>query len=802
MKRSYFSFGREVLVGLAALTAISLFTGQTKSQADTRESGDHTLSPYFFVKSDDTSVDRLPLKSTSANVNIAGIIADVTVTQTYKNEGSKTLEAIYVFPASTRAAVYGMKMTIGERTITAKIEKREEARQAYEQARQEGKTASLLEQQRPNVFQMNVANIRPEDEIRTELRYTELLVPTDGIYEFDYPTVVGPRYSNAPDASAPASEKWTQNPYLHEGEASPYSFDISLRVAAGLDIQDMTCPSHKATISYKDKNLANVALDPSEKAGGNRDFILKYRLAGSKIASGLLLLEGKEENFFLLMTEPPERVSQTEIPPREYIFIVDVSGSMHGYPLEISKKLFKDLASNLRPLDTFNVMLFSGGSKLLSEHSLPATPENTRRAIELIGQQQGGGGTELLPAMRRALTLPRAEGMSRTIVIATDGYVSVEPEAFDLMRELLGNANFFPFGIGTSVNRHLIEGMARVGAGEPFIITKPDEAPAMAEKFRRYIQYPLLTQTKINFGGFDVYDVEPAGIPDLFAGRPVIVHGKWRGKPQGVITLSGKTGDHTYEKKIDAGQVAPLPENTALRQLWARARITQLADYNLLRADDARIRQITDLGLKYSLLSAYTSFVAVDSVVRGKDDGSVTVKQPLPLPQGVSDYSVGAQVAYSMAQPSPMGRGGSASLLPGAVGSAPTARKEYRLAKPSEQEVARAQGSNDAGAERVKLLSLRVEGGLSESTVRPFLEQQIKSLLQCLPRNAGQISGETLSIKLTIAMDGSAGNVVLTWAKAGDKRMKCLRENILKWKFPSQGSGKEVHVEATVSISN
>ncbi|MEN6437611.1 MAG: VIT and VWA domain-containing protein [Syntrophobacter sp.] len=802
MKRSYFSLGKEVLVGLAALTAISLFTGQTKSNAETPESGDHTLSPYFFVKSDDTSVDQLPLKSTSANVNIAGIIADVAVTQTYKNEGRKTLEAVYVFPASTRAAVYGMKMTIGERTITARIEKREQAREAYEQARKEGKTASLLEQQRPNVFQMNVANIQPGDEIRTELRYTELMVPTDGIYEFAYPTVVGPRYSNAPEATAPASEKWTQNPYLHEGETPPNSFDISLRVAAGMDIQDMSCPSHKVNISYKDKNLASVGLDPSEKTGGNRDFILKYRLAGSKIASGLLLLEGQEENFFLLMTEPPERVSQTEIPPREYIFIVDVSGSMHGYPLEISKKLFKDLASNLRPIDTFNVMLFSGGSKLLSEHSLPATPENTRRAVDLISQQQGGGGTELLPAMKRALTLPRTDGVSRTIVIATDGYVSVEPEVFDLMRGLLGNANFFPFGIGTSVNRHLIEGMARVGAGEPFIITKADQAPAMAEKFRRYIQYPLLTQTSINFGGFEAYDVEPAGIPDLFAGRPVIVHGKWRGKPQGVISLTGKTGDRTYEKKIDAGQVAPLPENSALRQLWARARITQLADYNLLRQDDARIGQITDIGLKYSLLTPYTSFVAVDSMVRGKGDGSVTVKQPLPLPQGVSDYSVGAQMAYSMVQPAPAGRGGAPSMLPNVMGSSSTARKEYRVAKPSEQEAPQAPSTKDSSTARVKLLTLKVEGGLSENSVRPFLEQELNSLLECLPRRAGEISGETLSFKLTIAVDGSTRNVVLTWAKGGDKRMKCLREKLLKWKFPSRGSGREVLVEATVSITN
>src|SRR4030042_6703223 len=181
------------------VTSLSLFIGGA-AYTHARESGDRTLSPYFFVKSDDPQVDPLPLRSTSAVVNIAGVIADVQVTQIYKNEGKRPLEAIYFFPASTKAAVYGMKMTIGERVIDARIRKREDARREYEQARDQGKSASLLEQQRPNVFQMNVANILPGDEIKVELQYTELLVPTDRVYEFVYPTVVGPRYSNQPAA--------------------------------------------------------------------------------------------------------------------------------------------------------------------------------------------------------------------------------------------------------------------------------------------------------------------------------------------------------------------------------------------------------------------------------------------------------------------------------------------------------------------------------------------------------------------------------------------------------------------------
>ncbi|MGH7452469.1 MAG: VIT domain-containing protein, partial [bacterium] len=213
--------------------------------AQSFEDADKTLSPYFFVKSDDPNLDQLPLKSTSAIVDIAGVIADVKVTQVYKNEGKRPLEAIYTFPASTRAAVYGMKMTIGERTIVAKIGKREEARREYEKAITEGKSASLLEQQRPNVFQMNVGNLLPGDEIEVELSYTELLVPTEGVYEFAYPTVVGPRYSNQPEATAPASEKWVKNPYLHSGKEQSYTFDLTTNLNMGLPIQEVACTSHK-----------------------------------------------------------------------------------------------------------------------------------------------------------------------------------------------------------------------------------------------------------------------------------------------------------------------------------------------------------------------------------------------------------------------------------------------------------------------------------------------------------------------------------------------------------------------------
>ena len=761
---------------LTILTTVLATLLGTTAYAQPKESDDRTLSPYFFVKSDDPQVDQLPLKSTSSAVNISGVIADVQVTQLYKNEGRRPLEAIYVFPASTKAAVYGMRMRIGERVINAKISKREDARREYEQAKEQGKSASLLEQQRPNVFQMNVANIMPGDEIRVELNYTELLVPTDRIYEFVYPTVVGPRYSNQSADTASSSERWIQNPYLHQGEAPHNTFDITVTLSAGLPIRELECASHKVTATYAGPAVATIQLDKSEQSGGNRDYILRYRLDGDRIQSGLLLYKGERENFFLLMMQPPRRMAQKEIPGREYIFIVDVSGSMHGFPLDISKKLLKNLIGNLRPTDRFNVLLFSGGSSVMSEQSLPATPENIQKAVNLIEREQGGGGTELLPAFRRALALEKAEGSSRTIVIATDGYVTVEEEVFDLIRNNLGDANVFAFGIGSTVNRHIIEGMARVGMGEPFVITKPEEAPGKAERFRTLIQFPVLTQVKIDFQDFTPYEVEPLNIPDVLAERPVIVFGKWRGQPRGKIRLTGISGNGSYREMIDVRDVRPLKTNSALRYLWARHRVAILSDYNELHPTDGRVKEVTELGLAYNLLTAYTSFVAVDTEVRNTAGQSTTVKQPLPLPQGVSDYAVGG-MKLSQEPTSFMTRKEVAGQL-------------------ATDAVTEQKGFEEKDKSKVTVGDVIVPEGLSKEVVLKLVQKKAGEIERCY--FGREVRGK-LILELTVDLDGKVRSVKITSSPLKDSGVeRCVTESVKKWQFPAVQGGREV--KATITL--
>jgi Ca-activated chloride channel family protein len=626
-----------ILAAFAVAAPAKLLAQETQPQQK-------SLAPYFYVKSKDSAGDELPLKETSADVQIAGVIADVTISQVYRNEGQIPLEALYIFPGSTHAAVYALDMDVGERHIVAKIKEKAAARKDYEQAKSEGKSASLLEEHRPNIFQMNVANIMPGDTIKVRLHYTEILVPEESQYEFVFPTVVGPRYSNKPASDAPPSEHWVENPYLHEGQAPTYTFNFALALDSAIPIKDVSSPSHRIDVTYDDPAHARVALNPAESGGGNRDFVLRYRLAGAAIESGLLLYKGDTENFFLLMAEPPKRVDAQAIMPREYTFILDVSGSMWGFPLDTAKALIHDLITALRPTDKFNVLLFSGDSALLSPIALDATPANVASALGLISKQPAGGGTELLPALKHAFSLPTTEGYSRAFVVITDGYVDVEPEAFDLIRNSLGAANLFAFGIGSSVNRHLMEGMARAGQGEPFIVSKPEEAPYAARRFKDYIESPLLTKLSLESSGIELYDVDPIAIPDLYAQRPVVLFGKWRGESDGVLSLKGSAADGEYRASFTLSPKNANAKLSALKYLWARSRIATLNDYNNLSSSDDRVKEVTALGLAYNLLTPHTSFIAVDEVVRNTSGSGQQVKQPLPLPQGVADSAVGEQV--------------------------------------------------------------------------------------------------------------------------------------------------------------
>lgn len=622
------------------LLSLLLFT-MAPARAYAAESGDEdvTLAPYFFIENADPSLDSFPLKATDVVTNIDGVIAETYVTQTYTNAGTRPINARYVFPASAKVSVHGMKMILKDKVVTAQIREKEEAKEEFEQAKSEGKSASLLEQQRANVFTMSLANIMPGDVVRIELHYTELITPTEGTYRFVFPTVVGPRYcSPALDENGETNE-WVDTPYLEEGQTPDASYNISVSLAAGVPITALSCKSHDIKVAQETESTVKVTLSNPQEYSGNRDFILDYQLTGQDVSCGLMLSEGEDENFFLLMMQPPERFDPEDIVPREYIFVLDISGSMYGYPLDTAKELIRDLVASLKETDKFNLVLFADDVIPLSGKSLPATSANISRAVNLIDNADGGGGTKLLNALKYATALPADDSFSRSVVVITDGYIWNEKEIYEHIRQNVTSASFFSFGIGTSVNRYLVEGIANVGTGEAFIVTDAEDAADTASRFRTYIQSPLLTDIQLGFEGFDAYDIEPAAQPTLFARTPIVLFGKWRGEPSGTIRLTGKSASRDYVQEISVADVTPLPDDNALPYLWARKRVEQLSDYSLCEEDEVK-QEITQLGLTYSIMTPYTSFIAVVDTVRNQDLTSTDVKQPSPLPSGVSNFAV------------------------------------------------------------------------------------------------------------------------------------------------------------------
>ncbi|PPD05130.1 MAG: trypsin [Methylobacter sp.] len=609
-----------------------------------------SLAPRLWIADGDPKTDRLPLKSSRAKVRINGPIVEVVVTQHYQNMGSRPINARYVFPGSTQAAVHGLVMQTGGRRISAKIKENAEAKQIFEQAKSEGKRAALLEQQRPNVFMMDTANIMPGDDIELELTYSELLVPEDGVYQFVYPTVVGPRYGSDPLQVA-ADAAWLANPYVVDGAGGHNPAAVETAVEVSLDspvaIKDFQAVQHKVHADWHNAKSADIRLDAGETQAGNRDFILRFRLQDDRILSGLMTFRQGDENYFLATVQPPQRVAPATVLRREYVFVVDVSGSMAGFPLDTSTALMHELLAGLKPHETFNILFFAGDARVLSPTPLPATPENIQRAFVGMQNYQGGGGTELISALDAAYAMPKTEDIARSIVVLTDGYINAERDAFDLIAQHLNSTNVFAFGIGSSVNRYLIESMARAGAGEPFVVTSQAEVAEVSARFRRYVEAPLLSNIGLQGDDVELYDMEPGQLPSLLAERPVVVFGKYRGEGASAkLVLTGMAADGGYKAELPLADAETENRAELLPVLWARHKLMRLSDWAGNQVD-ANKAEIIALALKYSLLSRYTSFVAVDEVVANPDGNAENVQQPLPLPKGVSE------LAISSAQPMP-----------------------------------------------------------------------------------------------------------------------------------------------------
>jgi len=583
----------------------------------------------------------LPLKHTDVKGKVSGYIATVEVVQQFQNPFSEKIEAVYVFPLPENAAVNEFIMVIGDRRIRGIIRERQEAERIYVEARRQGYVASLLTEERPNIFTQKVANIEPGKQIDVHIKYFNTLAYADGWYEFTFPMAVGPRF-NPPCSTdgvgavgrghAGLSGQSTEVQYLRPNERSGHDISLAVDLDAGVKIEEVACASHAIEKSRAGSERLHVQLSPLDNIP-NKDFVLRFRVAGETIKSALVTHRDERGGFFTLMLYPPQSLECVKRAPMEMVFVLDCSGSMNGQPIAKSKEAVKRALRKLGPDDTFQVVRFSVGASQFGPEPVAATAQNVQRAIAYVDALQGEGGTMMIEGIKAALDFPHDRRRLRLVSFMTDGYIGNEMQILGEIHQRLGDARIFSFGIGSSVNRHLLDRMAKLGKGAVAYIGLNDNSTEAVDSFYNCISHPALTDVQIDWGRMEVSEVYPRRVPDLFVGRPIILTGRFQGTTRTTIRVSGGLGQSEKEIRIPVEFDRTAPTHPGLACVWARKRIEDLSGRMIIRPYDTNAdlsSEIKQVALEYGLMSAYTAFLAVDSTRTTAGDHGVTVAVPVP----------------------------------------------------------------------------------------------------------------------------------------------------------------------------
>ena len=487
--------------------------------------GSGALMTIVPGKSGEPEQVAVPLEHTEVQARIDAYLATVNVRQRFHNPFDTKIEAVYVFPLPHDAAVTDFVMTIGERRIRGILREREEARAIYEQARAAGYNASLLVQDRPNVFTQKVANIEPGKRIEVDLTYFQALAYRDGDYRFEFPMVVGPRFNPAGAAGDPVEVK-----NLKPNERSGHTVDLTLTLAPGVAIEKHRSHNHRVDVVRKTEDEMTVRIADGDTVP-NKDFVFSYRVAGAAVRSNLLTYRDPKtgEGFFTMTLLPPAELKSLSRQPMEMVFVLDCSGSMSGQPMAQAKAAVMAALDRLEARDTFQIVRFSSDASQLGAGPLAASPRNLRKARKYLANLRGGGGTQMVEGVKAALDFPHDPERYRVVTFLTDGFIGNERDIFWAIGERLGAARIFSFGVGNSTNQYLLFGMARLGRGAAAILGLNDDAVEVMDRYFDRISHPALTDLAIDFGDARVSEVYPATLPDLFVGRPVVVTGKFSG---------------------------------------------------------------------------------------------------------------------------------------------------------------------------------------------------------------------------------------------------------------------------------
>jgi Ca-activated chloride channel family protein len=584
-----------------------------------------------------------PNQSTEVEIVVRGLVVEAMVRQRFSNPGDEWLEGVYVFPLPQTAAVHAMRLEIGQRIIDGQIKEKGAARKIYQQAKHQGKKASLVEQERPNIFTTSVANIGPGDEVAVRISYQQVLEYDAGRFELRFPMVVGPRYM--PGSPTSASKKGTgwafdtdevadasrvTPPVLHpsRGPINPVRLEVTLD--PGMPLERLNCPTHVTQIEKSGDNVHSIRL---AGAPADRDFVLEWAPArGNEPRAAIFTEELNGAYYVLAMLMPPDdEFTETVRLPREVVFVIDTSGSMGGTSIVQARDALIIALEQLAPEDYFNVIEFDSSFSRLYPTSVPAMPAAIDDAKRWVAALQADGGTEMMGPLSAALEDFEDFTPLRQVLFITDGCVGNEDALFQTIHRELGRSRLFTIGIGSAPNSHFMERAASFGRGDFTHIGTPSEVSLRMGDFFAKLEHPVLADIELRWPDPDA-ETWPAQIPDLYAGRPVVVAARL-GTVYGELVATGVRADEPWEVRTPLTVGAT---RAGVNRLWARRKIASLVDQRARGLPEDQVRpQVVELALDHHLVSKYTSLVAVDvTPTRPVDEKLRTGAVPTNLPAG------------------------------------------------------------------------------------------------------------------------------------------------------------------------
>jgi Ca-activated chloride channel family protein len=650
-----------LVTGVVAAMGFALLAMLLSGQASASDAGmEKTLHPMSIdevqrgslllkLASGGLSVDA-PLLYTDVSMQVSGLVNRVTVKQQFHNPGEGWVEGIYVFPLPENAAVDHMLLKIGERVIEGEIHEKEQAQKIYDEALKTGKKASLLRQERPNIFTMAVANIGPDERVEVMIEYQQDLHYQSGQFSLRFPMVVAPRYiPGIPVAEREVSgfqgSGWAVNsdqvkdasritpPVVDPEMGSINPVSLEIRLDAGFPLARLESRYHGVDIVEGQSGLKTIRLR-DQHVPADRDFELIWSPRVEQMPAGALFTEQWQgEDYALLMIMPPVGAPASRLAtPREIIFVVDTSGSMHGTSISQAKAALKMALSRLRADEHFNVIQFNNSTDALFGRAKPASPQHIRQALNYVEGLQADGGTEMLSALQRSLDGKSHEGLLRQVVFLTDGSVGNETELFSAIEQRLGSSRLFTVGIGSAPNSFFMTRAANFGRGSFTYIGDLAEVQEKMNALFSKLESPVLTDISASWSQSDGVEIWPARIPDLYLGEPVVLAAKLTsGSSQ--VQIRGMVNGQPWQQQVT---VAGGAQSKGVRAIWARRKIADLMDQKAQgRAEEEVRTEVLKTALAHQLVSQYTSLVAVDKTPsRPLEEGIDSKNVPTNLPSG------------------------------------------------------------------------------------------------------------------------------------------------------------------------